>query len=68
MAMTIKEMREAAGMTQAEFAELLGANKSTIEKWEYGTRKPTYNLYMLIEYYLKGEGYIKTEENSDENT
>ena len=57
--MTIKEIREAAGMTQAAFAQYVGCTKSCVEKWEYG--KPDCPEYVrrLIEYKLRGEGKIK---------
>lgn len=59
--MTIKEMREAAGMTQAAFAAYIGCTKSCIEKWEYGKPDCPEYVRQLIEYKLRGEGKIKKD-------
>lgn len=40
MTTTIKEAREAAGMTQKEMSERLKIPQRTIEDWERGARKP----------------------------
>lgn len=37
---TIKEAREATGMTQKEMSERLKIPQRTIEDWERGARKP----------------------------
>lgn len=37
---TIKEARQAAGLTQQAMSELLGIPKRNIENWEGGQRKP----------------------------
>lgn len=59
--MTTKEMRAKTGLTQAQFAQLLGIPKRSIENWECGvSRCPDY-VNRLIEYYLLHEGYIKEE-------
>ena len=59
--MTIKEMRQAAGLTQQQFAELLGVPKRSIENWESGSRKlPEYWL-RLIEYYLRNENGVQNK-------
>ena len=62
--MTIKELREMSGKSQAEFAALLGIPKRTIQNWEWegknpqGRKCPDY-VIGLIEYKLKNEGVIK---------
>lgn len=33
--------RNASGLSQAEFAALLGVSKRTLQEWEQGRRKPT---------------------------
>ena len=63
----IKQLREAAGLSQAKFGVILGIPKSTIEKWEYGHNPPAY-ISNLIEHYLLTEGYITSEEQTYENT
>lgn len=37
---TIKEARQAAGLTQQAMSDLLGIPKRNIENWEGGQRKP----------------------------
>ena len=38
--MTLKEQREAAGMTQAEASSFLGVTVTTISRWETNEGKP----------------------------
>lgn len=60
--MTIKDLREASGMTQKAFSEYFGIPKRSIENWEGEKREcPTY-LMDLMAYKLKKEGLIKTGE------
>lgn len=40
MTTTIKEARQAAGLTQQAMSDLLGIPKRNIENWEGGQRKP----------------------------
>lgn len=63
----IAELRKAAKLTQAKLGEILGISVFTIGKWEYQHNPPEY-IVKLIEYYLVNEGYIKKEEQTDENT
>lgn len=37
---TIRELREAAGLTQLELANALGVTPSTVYKWERGMNEP----------------------------
>jgi putative transcriptional regulator len=60
--MNIKDMRTRAGMTQAQFAELLGVPKRTLENWEYGKSRCPEWAIKLINYYLSHEGLYKTKE------
>jgi len=47
-----KELREESGLTQTEFAQELGINKSNVTRWENGQRKPdAENLYKLAKYF-----------------
>ena len=55
--MTIKEMRQAAGMTQKAFAEYIGVGKRTLEAWENTYSCPEY-IRALIEYKLTHEKII----------
>ena len=56
--MTIKELRDASGMTQKAFAEYFGISKRAIESWEGGQRKCPEYLLNLIEYKLRNEGLL----------
>lgn len=62
--MTIKELREASGMTQKAFAEYFRIPKRTVENWEGGQRECPAYLLELMEYKLKKEGIIKNEEQT----
>ena len=46
--MTIKEARQAAGLSQAKMATILEIPKRTIESWETGERKPPVYVEKLI--------------------
>lgn len=37
----LKELRRRRGMTQAEFAQLLGVTKETVYRYEHGTQEPS---------------------------
>ena len=52
--MTIKEIRKACGMTQAEMAKQLNIPLRTIENWDGGQRKPPDYVLELIQYRLLG--------------
>lgn len=59
--MTIKEIRTMSGMTQAAFADYIGVNKSSVEKWERGSCPE--HLRALIEYKATHDGTIKTKKD-----
>ena len=44
-----KDIRERYGMTQAQFARLLGISARTLEKWEQGERHPTGAARVLLQ-------------------
>ena len=46
--MTIKEARQAAGLSQAKMSRLFEIPKRTIESWEAGERKPPAYVEKLI--------------------
>ncbi len=58
--MTIKEIRKAAGMTQAAFANYLGVSLRTLQGWESNHPCPEY-IRALIEYKLTHENIIKKD-------
>lgn len=57
--MSIKELREASGMTQKGFAEYFNVSRRTVENWECGRNKPPEYLVDLMEYKLRNEGILK---------
>lgn len=57
--MTLKELREASGMSRPRFAEYFGIPYRTIQDWELGNRNCPVYLLELIKYKLKNEGIIK---------
>lgn len=60
--MNIKELRKASGMTQQAFSDYFGIPKRTIEDWEAGKRKCNKYLLDLIEYKLRNENIINTNQ------
>ena len=63
--MTIKEIRAASGMTQAAFADYVGVNKSTVEKWER-ISCPDY-MIALIEFKATHDGTIDNKKTGQSN-
>lgn len=47
--MTIKEIRNYTGLTQEAFCKLYNIPRSTLEKWESGSRKPPEYLINLLQ-------------------
>lgn len=68
--MTIRELRQQAGLTQKEFSVLFGIPKRTIEDWERGVRTPAPYLVALIEFkfHAMGGNLINEEKNVREMT
>ena len=56
---SIKEMREAAKMTQKEFAEYFNISRRTVENWVCDRTKPPEYLVELMEYKLRDENILK---------
>ena len=44
----VAEARQKAGLSQAQFAELLGISKRTLQDWEQGRRSPSGAAQALI--------------------
>lgn len=63
--MTIREMREAAGMKKKEFAEFFNISPRTVENWEYGRTTPPNYLLELMEYKLIKERKINIKHNPE---
>ena len=47
--MTIREIREKTGLSQAKFGERYGIPTRTIEEWEAGRRTPPAYVLSLLE-------------------
>lgn len=60
--MTIKELRTASGMDRKVFAEYFNIPYRTLQNWELGTRDCPQYLLDLMEYKLRKENKIKTDE------
>lgn len=65
---TLKELREASGMTRTQFAEYFSIPYRTVQDWELGNRKCNDYLVALMEYKLKHKGLIRADmERGGEN-
>lgn len=56
--MTIREIRDLTGLSQAAFAAALNIPKRTIENWESGARKCPEYVTALIEYRVRHDGCL----------
>lgn len=57
--LTVKQLREMAGMPRKEFSEYFHISTRTIENWECGRTTPPSYLISLMEYKLRNEGILK---------
>lgn len=55
----IKSMRREANLTQQGLADVLGADRTTVARWELGMTTPAPYVIDLIEYKLRMQGYIR---------
>lgn len=55
--MTIRQMREATGLSQSDFAAKFHIKVDTLRMWEYNINKPTSYTTYMIEHILRLEGY-----------
>lgn len=46
--MTIKEIRQATGLSQVRFCQYYGIPRRSLEDWEYGKNKPADYLINLL--------------------
>lgn len=44
----LKEQREKAGLSQNEFAKIIGVKQSAVGNWESGIREPNFNMLLKI--------------------
>jgi putative transcriptional regulator len=52
---SIKQIREAANVSQAVFASILNTSLSTVQKWEIGNKRPTGTALKLL-YLVRDRG------------
>ena len=72
----LKELRKEKGLTQEQFAEIIGVSNRSISRWETGSNMPDLDLLIFIaDYYhvelkeiLDGERKDKTMEKDVEET
>ncbi len=50
----IRAARKKLGLTQKDFAETLGKSLQAVQSWEYGRRKPSATVIMLLREYISG--------------
>lgn len=55
----ISEARTALGLSQQEFADLMGISKRTLQEWEQGRRVPTGAARTLIKLAIKHPEILK---------
>ena len=53
------EARMRVGLSQQEFAELLGVSPRTLQDWEQGRREPTGAARMLLKVAVKHPGVLR---------
>lgn len=56
--MDVKSLRTGLGLTQAEFAELIGSTAGYVGHLETGFRKPSLKLALRIERATKAKGFV----------
>lgn len=65
--MSIRSIRQSAGLTQKQLSDLLGIPIRTIEDWDSGRRKPPEYVTALIIFKLAAEGYDVGGEKETDN-
>lgn len=64
----LKELRKEKGITQAQFAEILGVTNRSISRWENGVNMPDFDLLLQIaDYYDVEIGEILDGERKNED-
>lgn len=61
----LREERERLGLTQTDFAELIGASKNTQSNYEKGVRKPDSDYLMRLEEASADPAYVLTGQRSN---
>ena len=55
----IKNARKNLGLTQKEFAELIGVSKSTVERWESGNEDVRGPIVLLLQFLNREPDYVQ---------
>ncbi len=58
----IKELRNSTGMNRKEFCEFFKIPYRTVTDWEHGVRHAPDYVLRLLEYYIRMEGLVRSEE------
>lgn len=64
MPQTIKDMRRALGMTQAEFAAALGIPRRSVQNWETGVNTPPAYVVGLIQFRIEHDPALRAPEEN----
>ena len=59
---TIRQIREALGLTQEDFAHKIGATSITVSRWERGKARPSRMAIRLLEQLAQQAGVPYTQE------
>ena len=62
---TIKDMRRALGMTQAEFATALGIPRRSVQNWETEVNTPPGYVVNLIRYRVEHDPALTAAERAE---
>jgi transcriptional regulator with XRE-family HTH domain len=57
--MDVRGIREALGLSRAEFAEKVGVTVSAVESWEYGRRNPSKQAQFIVKILVNKEKKLK---------
>lgn len=65
----IRKLREAAGLTQQDFANIFGVSYATVSMWESGKRSPEMGTAQKIadHFYVKLDDFIKGDVSGSVN-
>ena len=64
----LKMLRESKGITQAEFAKIIGVAQQTVGSWEKGNSAPNYEILKKIaDYFNVSADYLLGRENANKN-
>lgn len=61
----VKELREALGVSRAEFADAVGASTALVQSWELGRRQPSGVAVKLLALLQRDPKLLNTLRNND---